>query len=1325
MNPWGIEEKEELENPWGIEEKKEPGVSKFLRGVKEKGPGLVKRELGTALEFLKFPYTITKELTWPMAKATAKLPFRTEEAVAELGETAEKGKEMATGLAAGGYDWLRAIGMGTTPAEQYMSRAKIGERVKEHGVLAESVHPLILMGISRGFGVRGAPKRAKVPKLRPEAEATIPLLRRPEEIIPEIVKKPKAKKIPGAEELKAKAEIEKAIAEKAVGREPWEMTKEEFVQEVRAGHEFPQLGVKPTPLKTLRVAKDFKGLDQQARQYHEGQTISAFAEGKPVPPEVLKDYPELKPKAPAIGKGKITGKELYELEKWQKQFGTDISYRTDLEYGYTRGYHLETDRPSLIVGTKGASVNDIKLSTLHEVGHVVANQEGPLIRYQNISNEYLQGEVNAWHWAIKNADKYGVKVENLAKFHSGKKGADVMRELRKAGLVKPKPAPGIGKEAWRMTKEEWRSEPRQIVGNRGKVYTYEWKGVGDRLDNRLDYQHLKAVKKAISEGKDVSSEVIESYRYSDAYATLTKAKPKAPAVETKGYGFERAEMHAGITPTEVIASAKEVARLTSEMVEGMKVKPEIRAGVKEAKTAMIEHDTQIRTGEFIHRKMRNTFDRAVVDKNSQLNIVHAVQQKRNPKYYNQLTTQEKGVVKWMELELDKLEAFNRKYEITDIKEMPEGVRYVPGSWLNPKTGKPYAMMYGKFSKGLPQAKQKVFSTYEQGMATGAKMATTNLGDIIGGAWESLVRAQQSREMFKTLHNVGAEKGVTIQLMKGKPTKPIRMVERWDLLQKQGLTEDYTRYSHPALDKAIIFKDVNGALVKLKGAVGVRKELYPFVRSYLESPTYGTFSKLNFATKSLKLGFSMFHVMSLGMQELANFRIPFKNIPRGLREIKNLGEEMRILHKEGLEIFKGYEDVGYRNRFFEGSGRWSKMGNTVTKPIEMMRTFIFDVVQPGMKASFALDKYNELLPKYLKRRLTKEQCARDVVKAADGHFSGEHYKRSLLETNRFMVKMYFTPEARKTWQAALLSPTWQREHLLVAKNVAKSFMPDRFIRKLRLTEMGPVKGEFRKYLLGAAMIISAVDLWNYQSTLKMDGTGLHLWENPEGKGFAVRAPWNEPGYTMIDKNGKERRVQGGPAYIRPLKSVFEVAEWVKTPFKKFVYKLSPIMTATGRQMWPSKYQKEYKGWPDMDQRVWDFITDVGTPISGSQIGRWAVGKKTLPSAIVPFFGAPTSRLDKKQTRERYSKRLADLQKEFGKKSPEYKKVEREFGVMGYEFKKSVYQAQEKKRIVQLYAKGQKEEGKELMRKWNREHAPGLKIVITQRDIDNAKKRMTGG
>jgi len=685
---------------------------------------------------------------------------------------------------------------------------------------------------------------------------------------------------------------------------------------------------------------------------------------------------------------------------------------------------------------------------------------------------------------------------------------------------------------------------------------------------------------------------------------------------------------------------QDISATTSQIIENTKVKPEIKQGVQSAKNAMIEHDRNIRSAEFTSKQLEKIVKDVVPKPDRQMMMTHAYEQKMKGKAWDQLTDIEKGVVRWAAKEKKKLNDYIKENEILDMMES-EDVNHIFHHWIDPKTGEPFAPVYGKFSKGLPQAKQRTIPTYEEGIKQGLTPATTNIGKLIGLEWEAATRANNARQLVKTLHGVKGDPEMSITLRSGAEPKPIRMIERWDLLQKQGLSEDYVRYESPFLDKAITFKTSDGTLKRIQGAVGVQKELYPFVKAYVENPNYGNLSQLNFASKSMKLGVSMFHVVSLGMQELANLRTPFVHIPKGLKLAKELGPTVKLLHQEGLEMFKGYEDLGYQNKFFKGDTALGQAGNTVTAPIGKIRDFIFNVVQPGMKISFADMQLRKLLPEYLKQageKITAEEvltrvekglpvpdaalkCARDVVQKSDGHFSGEHYKRSLLETNRFMAKLYFSPEARKWWQAALLSPTWQREHLLVGKNVAKSFMPDSMIKKLGMQEMGPIKSQYRKYALGGTMIVGAVDLWNQMATYEMDGESKHIWENPQGKGFAVRAWWNEPDYQSTDKNGKKRTVKGGPAYIRPLKSLFEVAEWSHDPFRKFSYKLSPMVTAIGEQIWG---QRGYGAVESIPKRAWDFIMDVSTPIVFDQALSVAQGKRLPEGAVTSFFGMPSSK-----------------------------------------------------------------------------------------------------
>lgn len=760
-------------------------------------------------------------------------------------------------------------------------------------------------------------------------------------------------------------------------------------------------------------------------------------------------------------------------------------------------------------------------------------------------------------------------------------------------------------------------------------FTYN-KNTGDILGENYWKDHKHQVKDALSEGKPVPPEVLKDYP--------ELAKDMTPTGELPGTTLSFMGMQ-GLYEG-AVKTMQDISATTAQIIENTKVKPEIRQGVQSAKNAMIEHDRNIRSAEFTSKQLEKIVKDVVPKADRQMLMIHAYEQKMTGKAWDQLNDIEKGVVKWAAKEKNKLNDYIKENDILDMMES-EDVNHIFHHWIDPKTGEPFAPVYGKFSKGLPQAKQRTIPTYEEGIKQGLTPATTNIGKLIGLEWEAATRANNARQLVKTLHGVKGDPEMSITLRRGAEPKPIRMVERWDLLQKQGLSEDYVRYESPFLDKAITFKTSDGTLKQIQGAVGVQKELYPFVKAYVENPNYGNLSQLNFASKSMKLGVSMFHVVSLGMQELANLRTPFVHIPKGLKLAKELGPTVKLLHQEGLEMFKGYEDLGYQNKFFKGDTELGRMGNAVTAPIGKIRDFIFNVVQPGMKISFADMQLRKLLPEYLKQageKITAEEvlarvekglpvpdaalkCAREVVQKSDGHFSGEHYKRSLLETNRFMAKLYFSPEARKWWQTALLSPTWQREHLLVAKNVAKSVMPDSMIKKLGLQEMGPIKSQYRKYALGGTMIVGAVDMWNQMATYEMDGESKHIWENPQGKGFAVRAWWNEPDYQITDKNGKKRTIKGGPAYIRPLKSLFEVAEWSHDPFRKVSYKLSPMVTAIGEQIWG---QRGYGAIESLPKRAWDFITDVSTPIVFDQAISVAQGKRAPEGAVTSFFGMPSSK-----------------------------------------------------------------------------------------------------
>ena len=202
---------------------------------KEEEPKWWQKELTTLKEFAKFPYTVTKEFTYPTAKGLVTFPFRPKEAEAEVREAGEMGVEMGKGLGRGMLDWLGLAFPDPVIRQRAMER--IGERIKEHGYLAEAIHPLIGLGLGKGVLGRAGkvtiPKRAVIKerlkgieemgrptikeRLKGIEELEIPPAEKPflpkmvEEIITEKPKLPPKKKIPGAEEMelpKIKANVE-------------------------------------------------------------------------------------------------------------------------------------------------------------------------------------------------------------------------------------------------------------------------------------------------------------------------------------------------------------------------------------------------------------------------------------------------------------------------------------------------------------------------------------------------------------------------------------------------------------------------------------------------------------------------------------------------------------------------------------------------------------------------------------------------------------------------------------------------------------------------------------------------------------------------------------------------------------------------------------------------------------------------------------------------------------------------------------------------------------------------------------------------------------
>jgi len=512
------------------------------------------------------------------------------------------------------------------------------------------------------------------------------------------------------------------------------------------------------------------------------------------------------------------------------------------------------------------------------------------------------------------------------------------------------------------------------------------------------------------------------------------------------------------------------------------------------------------------------------------------------------------------------------------------------------------------------------------------MASVNPGEIIGRSLLEHVKVHESRQMFPRLYNTVIETSKSFKRSKGGSLKDLRLVEKWNDLVDQGVQGDYVRATELGartrllLGKKMMFKNEKGQFVQINADVGVHKEIAPFLKDYIESPTYSKAEQLNFVSKQAKLGFSFFHHGSLIAQDIAtgltrgDLRI-IHHIREGNRLWERNDPVMRRLYRHGLEGKRSYEDINYGRLFTLPNA--PKGINAAMKvlqwPGQKMARFLFDYVQPGLKTHFAYREYTKGLQKALKSGMTEDQWARKVVKAADAFFSGEDMRRAMLESWRMTASMYFSPGGRRVFQVGFLSPTWQREHLLAAGRIGES-----------MTGMmrGPEAWIYRRYLAGALSLYVAANVANYVWTKKMDGEGRFIFQNPSEKFFHVRAPFNYP--------------DGSPAYVRPLKSIFEIPEFGydvvgsvfkgNDPFRKVSYKIAPWITATAKQFWNFDYYgQKYK--PGNKSQWWkrpaDWGADVLLPISFSQ-GQRAIQGKLPPAAIpVAAVGMPVSKEPKKK------------------------------------------------------------------------------------------------
>ncbi|MHB8362819.1 MAG: hypothetical protein ACYDBX_04340, partial [Patescibacteria group bacterium] len=338
-----------------------------------------------------------------------------------------------------------------------------------------------------------------------------------------------------------------------------------------------------------------------------------------------------------------------------------------------------------------------------------------------------------------------------------------------------------------------------------------------------------------------------------------------------------------------------------------------------------------------------------------------------------------------------------------------------------------------------------------------------------------------------------------------------------------------------------------------------------------------------------------------------------NVVKGLEQMKGMGDDLQILYRNGLELH-GYADTGnYESALNNMVRSKNKVISIAGKLLNASANFTFNVVHPGIKTNTSMHVFDDLRTQAettVGRALNTDELnniAKKAVDYTDKLFSGEDIKGQLLRTNEWMAKYWYSPEARKTWEMSLLSPTWQKEHLGMFKDVIKSLS----------TQSGkPEAYLYRRYLYGALSIYASSNLYNFVMTKHMDGEGKLMIQNPDA--FSVRMPWNEN--------------DGRATYMRPLKSIFEVPELMSDVIGTLIHDKAPMKIISKVNPTIKSGLEAYTDIRDkkpFHKVLLNATENAVFPISGSMIG----GKEPLASQVfstigAPVYGAPKPRSNRK-------------------------------------------------------------------------------------------------
>tara|TARA_R100000231_G_scaffold2671_1_gene4809 strand:- start:129 stop:3935 length:3807 start_codon:yes stop_codon:yes gene_type:complete len=498
--------------------------------------------------------------------------------------------------------------------------------------------------------------------------------------------------------------------------------------------------------------------------------------------------------------------------------------------------------------------------------------------------------------------------------------------------------------------------------------------------------------------------------------------------------------------------------------------------------------------------------------------------------------------------------------------------------------------------------EKMFPTYEAGIAQGLKPATLDVAEIMARYINSTTRALGQRRltaMLKQAPIIGRSDGAggNVKLMysakDGIPTKVN--------------PQDYVRFYHPAFlnPKIDITKYSQKALNEMSPFVF--REAEPVLRMLYDAKTEGAvlkaISNFNFLQKRFSVGYSFFHAETLlqnmlytgmsipttvktaaaasglGKIPLIRYLVPDWRRTQAKQMLMEAGhyDDLKAATRAGVE-FSHPEDIGY-NRFYNMLGnaqQWldkspiwgtwlAKQGikHLVERPFRWIDDITWDrVYNAGKLYAFQTARLKLLEnPKY--KNLSLREIDKRAAVFTNDAYGGLNWTQMYRDTADPFLKAIraeaYKPSGRRLLQLALFAPDWTTANLRIWGRAFPGINKDPISRKL-----------YQSYVIRGAVIIGTA------------GTALQYMFT---------------GKSLLD-NADPTRVDLGNGYSLSLsKQYFEPFHWATHPFKTLVSKQGSTLKLTEQLLlnkqfltspWPSPIAEKDR---NALQKAYDYGSQV--------------------------------------------------------------------------------------------------------------------------------------